>query len=77
MYVQMFVVQDRVNCEGLPEDKPIENFSQIENNELLPTLDNSALRVDYFHIISMILVQHLPAFKVHSSSVQCGFRNCI
>ena len=41
-YVQMFAIQDRVNCEGLPDDKPIEDFSQIENHELLPTLDNSS-----------------------------------
>ena len=63
-YVKMFAVQYRVNCEGLPDDKPIEDFSQIENHELLPTLDNSSLRDDLFHIISLILVQHLPAFKV-------------
>ena len=64
-YVQMLAVQDRVNCEGLPDDEPIGDLSQIENHELLPTaMDNSALRDDFIHIISLILVQHIPAFKV-------------
>ena len=62
-YVQMFAVQNRVNCEGPSDDEPIGDLSQKENHVLLTTaIGNSALRDDFIHIISLILVQHIPAF---------------
>jgi hypothetical protein len=64
-YVQLMAVKDRVNCENLPDDAPVGDLNGVENSQLLPSAeDNDDLREDMIHIISLILIEHLPAFEV-------------
>ena len=64
-YVQLMAVVDRVNCEHLPDDRPVGNLNNIEDHEFLPTGDdNSSLRDDFIHIMALILAENVPAFKV-------------
>lgn len=52
---------DRVNCEHLP----VGHLVNIENDEFLPSVeDNYTLRKDMIQVVSNILVESLPSFKV-------------
>lgn len=64
-YVQLLAIKDRVNCEHLPNDHPIGDLGNIDNNQFLPSAtDNDSLRNDFLHVISLILIENVKAFEV-------------
>ncbi|XP_061181514.1 uncharacterized protein LOC133190028 [Saccostrea echinata] len=64
-YVQIMAVKDRVNCEHLPDENPVGDLNQVENQQLMPSAeDNNDLREDMIHILSLTLIQHLQAFSI-------------
>lgn len=75
---------DRVNCKHL-SDEPVGHLVNIENGEFLPSVeDNYTLRKDMIQVVSNILVESLPSFKVfkniypyhfehiYSKEINCG-----
>ena len=64
-YVQAMAVVDRVPCEHLPDDRPIADLMTISIQDFLPSEDdNNSLRDDFIQMVSLILTEHVPAFKV-------------
>lgn len=64
-YVQIMAVKDRVNCEHLPDDQPIGDLLELENNQFLPSLeDHETLRNDLIHAIAILLIENVKSFKV-------------
>jgi hypothetical protein len=64
-YTQLMTLVDRVPCEHLSDDQPVGDLLAVENSEFLPTADdNYALRKDMIHVVSNILVENIPSFKV-------------
>lgn len=63
-FTQIMALVDRVNCEHL-SDEPVGHLVNIENGEFLPSVeDNYTLRKDMIQVVSNILVESLPSFKV-------------
>ena len=66
-YVQAMAVVDRVPCEHLPDDHQLADLMTVPIQSLLQSEDdNSRLRGDFIHMIALILMEHVPAFKVCS-----------
>ena len=61
-YVQMMAIRDRVNCEHLPNDKPIGDLMLLDNSAFLPDqADLNTLRQDIIQVVSWVACKHLPA----------------
>lgn len=66
---------DIVNCEHL-SDEPVGHLVNIENSEFLPSVeDNYTLRKDMIQVVSNILVESLPSFKVFENIYPSHFEH--
>lgn len=74
-FTQIMALVDRVNCEHLL-DEPVGHLVNIENGEFLPSVeDNYTLRKDMIQVVSNILVESLPSFKVFKNIYPSHFEH--
>ncbi|XP_069103689.1 LOW QUALITY PROTEIN: uncharacterized protein [Argopecten irradians] len=75
-FTQMMALVDRVNSGSLTDDQPVGDLLEIENSEFLPTAeDNYTLRKDMIQVVSNILIEHLPSFKVFKDIYPSHFKH--
>lgn len=74
-FTQIMALVDRVNCEHL-SDEPVGHLVNIENGKFLPSVeDNYTLRKDMIQVVSNILVETLPSFKVFKNIYPSHFEH--
>lgn len=75
-YVQLMAIKDRVNCEDLPNERPIGNLLHVPIGDFLPNGDEiSSLRTDMIQVTANILTKHLTSFMPYQKCVPEGFQH--
>ena len=63
-WVNHNIVENRVSGNHLPDDEPIQDITDLQNKDLLPSMaDHKALYDNYIIHIQRILVKRIPSLK--------------
>jgi hypothetical protein len=63
-------VIDRVNPTGFPDQQPIADIAQVDNNLFLPTLeDHNALMNDFIVLVARVFVENYDSFVIFKDVV--------